>query len=126
MEYDEVVVSANVHNYLGSEKTARVSLDVGDVYWRDEPVPLRARAEGEHLRLVARVRRASAGPSVRRASGGSRVARVTLRRDPDGLHAAELAPLPPGSYRVTVAGGRTVEPAEDVFVVLREAAPTQA
>jgi len=28
MEYDEVVISANVHNYLGEDKTARVSLDV--------------------------------------------------------------------------------------------------
>ncbi len=28
MEYDEVVISANVHNYLKTEKTARVSLDV--------------------------------------------------------------------------------------------------
>ena len=28
MEYDEVVLSANVHNYLASEKAARVSLDV--------------------------------------------------------------------------------------------------
>ncbi|MBN1900598.1 hypothetical protein JW926_04645 [Candidatus Sumerlaeota bacterium] len=28
MEYDEVVISANVHNYLETEKTARVSLDL--------------------------------------------------------------------------------------------------
>jgi len=28
MEYDEVVISANVHNYLAREKTARVSLEV--------------------------------------------------------------------------------------------------
>ena len=28
MEYDEVVISANVHNYLKTDKTARVSLDV--------------------------------------------------------------------------------------------------
>ncbi|MFC1805686.1 alpha-2-macroglobulin [Planctomycetota bacterium] len=28
LEYDEVVVSANVHNYLDKEKTARVSLDI--------------------------------------------------------------------------------------------------
>jgi hypothetical protein len=28
LEYDEVVISANVHNYLEKEKTARVSLDV--------------------------------------------------------------------------------------------------
>ncbi|MHC4592972.1 MAG: alpha-2-macroglobulin family protein, partial [Planctomycetota bacterium] len=28
MEYDEVVISANVHNYLATDKTARVSLEV--------------------------------------------------------------------------------------------------
>jgi len=28
LEYDEVVISANVHNYLSKDKTARVSLDV--------------------------------------------------------------------------------------------------
>jgi len=29
LEYDEVVLSANVHNYLDSAKTAKVSLDIG-------------------------------------------------------------------------------------------------
>ena len=91
-----------------------IALDVGDVFWRDEPIRVWARVEGEHVRLAAR---------VRPARGGSPLARATLRRDPDGAHTAELAPLPPGSYRVTVTGGRTVEPAEDVFVVVRERQP---
>lgn len=30
MEYDEVVLSANVHNYLATDKTARVQLDIPD------------------------------------------------------------------------------------------------
>jgi hypothetical protein len=92
----------------------RVDLEVGDVFWRDEPVSLRARVEDEPVCLTAR---------VRPASGGSPVARATLRPDPDGTHAAELAPLPSGSYRVTVTGGRAVEPAEDVFVVVRQRRP---
>ncbi len=48
---------------------------------------------------------------------------ATLRRDPDGAHSAELASLPPGSYRVTVSGGRALEPVEDVLVVVRERQP---
>ncbi len=89
----------------------RVALEVGDVFWRDEPVPIRARVGVDDVRLVAR---------VRPASGGSPVARTTLRRGLDGAYTAELAPLPPGSYRVTVTGGHVVEPTEDVFVVMRK------
>jgi pimeloyl-ACP methyl ester carboxylesterase len=91
------------------ESLTRVALEVGDVFWRDEPVAICARVEGEPVRLTARVCRASGGPPV---------ARAPLRQDPDGTHTAELPSLPPGSYRVTVTGGRSVEPAEDVFVVL--------
>jgi hypothetical protein len=97
----------------------QVALEVGDVFWRDEPISLRARVDLHDVRLVARVRPARREASSR-GSSGSQIARATLRRGPDGAHAAELGPLPPGSYRVTVAGGRSVEPAEDVFVVLRE------
>jgi pimeloyl-ACP methyl ester carboxylesterase len=89
-------------------RLARVALDVGDLYWRDEPVEIRARADREDVRLTARVRPARGGPVL---------ARTTLRRALDGAHAAELAPLPPGSYRVTLTAGPTVEPAEDVFVI---------
>ncbi|MBS3763403.1 MAG: hypothetical protein KGZ25_08895, partial [Planctomycetes bacterium] len=32
LEYDEVVISANVHNYLGEDKTARVTLDVPEKF----------------------------------------------------------------------------------------------
>jgi hypothetical protein len=86
----------------------RVALDVGDVFWRDEPIRIEARPESEGVRLRAQ---------VRTAREGRLVARTTLRRDADGGHAVELAPLPPGSYRVIVSGGRALEPVEDVFVV---------
>jgi pimeloyl-ACP methyl ester carboxylesterase len=91
-----------------------VALEVGDVLWRDEPVSIRAWVGDEPVRLVARVRPASGGPIAKRA---------TLRRGPDGDLNAELDPLAPGSYRVTVTGGPAVEPAEDVFVVARERRP---
>ncbi|MHC4480139.1 MAG: alpha-2-macroglobulin family protein, partial [Planctomycetota bacterium] len=53
MEYDEVVISANVHNYLATDKTVRVALDVPE----------------EHLELMAQT------PGVRDVSvpaGGER------------------------------------------------------
>jgi hypothetical protein len=89
-------------------RLGQIALDVGDLSWADEPVRLRARAPRPSMRLQAQVRAASGGPPV---------ARATLRRGPDGVHAAALDPLPPGSYRATVTGGRALEPAEDVFVV---------
>jgi pimeloyl-ACP methyl ester carboxylesterase len=91
-----------------------VSLEVGDVFWRDEPISIGARAEDDGTRLVAR---------VRRSRGGRPVATASLRPGPDGAHLAELGPLPPGSYRVTVTGERAVEPVADVFVVARERRP---
>jgi len=88
-----------------------IALEAGDVYWRNEPIEIRARTDREGVRLTARVRLARGGPVVARAS---------LRRGPDGAQTAELAPLPPGSYRLTVTGGPTLDPAEEVFVVLKD------
>jgi pimeloyl-ACP methyl ester carboxylesterase len=87
---------------------AAIALEAGDVYWRGEPVGVRARASRRRVRLRA---------SVRPAAGGTVVARASLRPGRDGWQAAELGPLPPGSWRVTVTGGPSVEPAEDVIVV---------
>jgi len=92
----------------------RVAIEVPDLLWRDEELVVRARPARGGARLSAR---------VRRAIGGSVVARAALRPGPDGVHIASIPPLSPGSYRVTVAGGRGVEPAEDVFVVGREREP---
>jgi len=93
---------------LARATLARVALDVSDLLWRDEPVAIRARTERERARLSAR---------VRSTAGGAVVARLGLRHTADGDHVGEIPPLPAGSYRVTVGGGRAVEPAEDVFVV---------
>jgi pimeloyl-ACP methyl ester carboxylesterase len=85
-----------------------IALEIGDLYWRGEPVLVRARPSAAGVRLRA---------SVRPAAGGAVVARATLRTGPDGWHAAELRPLPAGSWRVTVAGGPSLEPVEDVIAV---------
>ena len=91
-----------------SHLRAAIGFEAGDLYWRGEPVTVRARPSGESERLRV---------SVRPATGGRVVARAWLGRGPDGWHRAELAPLPAGSWRLTVAGGPSVEPAEDVIVV---------
>ena len=102
-------IDLDAYRVSGSTR-GHIALDVGDLYWRDEPITIRARAESDRTRLHARVRAARGGPPV---------ARAALRRGPADWHTAELAPLSPGSYRVIVTGGPTVEPAEDVFVVVR-------
>jgi hypothetical protein len=94
----------------GREGLARVALETGDVYTSAERIAIRARTEREGARLRA---------TVRPAVGGAPVARVALEKGADGAQAARIPPLPPGSYRVSVTGGRDVEPAEDVFVVSR-------
>lgn len=87
---------------------AAIALEAGDLYWRGEPVSVRARPSAEGVRLRA---------SVRPAAGGGVVARASLRTGPDGWQAAELGPLPAGSWRVRVTGGPSAEPVEDVVVV---------
>jgi hypothetical protein len=86
----------------------RIALGSPDVLWADEPLVVRARADRPRARLNVQ---------VRAAKGGAPLARAGLRKDRDGWFSAEIAPLRPGSYRVTVTGGRSLEPAEDVFIV---------
>jgi hypothetical protein len=88
-----------------------VALDAGDLYWRGEPVTIRARAV--HRGVSLRV-------SVRPAAGGPAVVRAPLRGGDAGRHVADLGPLPAGSWRVRVTGGPSVEPVEDVLVVLED------
>jgi len=131
----------------------RIALETGDVYWSDEPVTVRACAHREGGRLAARDARRLVGARtdpahrdatrlagrdgmrlgdrdgvrlvarVQPALGGPPVARVSLHRDASGDQHAEIPPLPPGSYRIRLTGGRSVEPAEDVFVVVRDRRP---
>jgi hypothetical protein len=84
----------------------RVGLDLEDVYWRDEPVVARLHAApGTDLAVT-----------ITSAATDTTVARVAVRAS-DGWARAEVAPLPAGSYRITVAGSERVEPVADVFTV---------
>jgi hypothetical protein len=86
----------------------KLALEVEDLFWRDEPVTVRARPEREEVQLVATL--------MHTDSGGS-VDRIRMRSDGDGWQVAEFAPPPEGSYRVEVSGGAEVEPASDAFAV---------
>jgi hypothetical protein len=87
---------------------AAVALEAGDLYFRGEPIRVRARPSAEGARLLV---------TVRPAAGGETVARARLRPAPDGWHHAQIAPLPAGSWRLVVAGGAETEPVQDVVVV---------
>jgi hypothetical protein len=96
--------------FRGPAPGTPLGLVVDDLCWSDEPVLVRARAAQGRARLVASAR-ATVGGAVRR--------RASLRPDADGWHRAELRPLPPGSYRVSVSGVKGADPVEDVLVVAR-------
>ena len=86
-----------------------LSLDVDDLFLSDEPVrfAVRASAPGEALDAVV--------------TNTETAAEKTLKLPPtdEDWRQAELAPLPPGTYRVTVTGDPTrVEPIADVFGVV--------
>jgi pimeloyl-ACP methyl ester carboxylesterase len=86
-----------------------LSVDLDDVYLPDEPVRVTVRSSvpGEPLEAV-----------VDDTTTGARAAQAPLPLTDDAWRAVELAPLPPGAYRVTISGdpGR-VEPVADVFGV---------
>ena len=86
-----------------------ISLDLGDVYLTTEPVILRALPEAEWAALTA---------VVEDVDSGAQVAKAAMAQATDGWHDAELRPLPEGVYRVTVNGGRDVNPVTDVFTVV--------
>jgi hypothetical protein len=93
-----------------------LGLEIEDVYEVGEPVTIRARPEQEpDDALLAVVEDAALPPDHDQSV---EAARVSLERAEEGWHHAELAPLPPGTYRVTVFGGGAVEPVPDVFGVL--------
>jgi hypothetical protein len=41
-----------------------------------------------------------------------------MKPSPDGWEEAELSPLPEGVYRLTLNGGRDVNPVTDLFTVI--------
>jgi len=54
--------------------------------------------------------------AVVETDGGVEAARARLLLEDDGWYSAELPPLPPGAYRVTVSS-ENVKPVTDVFGV---------
>ncbi len=84
-----------------------VSLDMEDLYLKDEPVILRVRTTdpGEPLNAV-----------VHEVETGLEAARVTLP-PADHWRQAEFGPVPEGGYRVVVSGAEQVEPVSDLFLV---------
>jgi pimeloyl-ACP methyl ester carboxylesterase len=86
-----------------------ISLDLDDAHLTTEPVILRALPEAEWTALTA---------VVEDVDSGAQVAKTAMAPASDGWHDAELPPLPEGVYRVTVKGGRDVNPVTDVFTVV--------
>jgi pimeloyl-ACP methyl ester carboxylesterase len=103
---------------LGTFRDARAGLrlDVDDLFAGDEPVALSVQARARNLDLVADVVESSSGRPV--------VPPARLARGADERHTLELAPLPEGSYRVTVHGAGASEalaqPVTGLFLVLRD------
>jgi pimeloyl-ACP methyl ester carboxylesterase len=84
----------------------RVSLEVEDLYLSDEPITARIRCEEESYTIRAVIHDADTGQMVSYTDpiqGGDWVE-------------IELAPLPPGAYRITVGEDAPVESASDIFV----------
>jgi pimeloyl-ACP methyl ester carboxylesterase len=91
----------------------RLSLDLDDAYGVGQPVEIRVRPEDPSADLTASVLDTATGETVARAS----IAPTTAE-----WRRAELAPLPAGTYRITVRGEGPVDPVTDVFVVVGEEA----
>lgn len=86
----------------------RLALDLDDSYAAGEPIEVRVRPEDESVMPTATVV----------ATGSNEVvARVDLKPGEEGWSRAEVAPLDPGTYRITVRAEGPVDPVTDVFVV---------
>jgi pimeloyl-ACP methyl ester carboxylesterase len=88
---------------------ARLSATVEDLYLIDEPIIVRARPEFPVPGLEA---------VVTSVTTGQEVVRVPLQTDADDWLAADVSPLPPGDYRLTVTALAGAVPVTDVFAVV--------
>ena len=86
-----------------------ISLDVDDAYLTGEPVLFRAQPEAEWAVLTA---------VVEDVDSGAQLARAEMKPSTDAWQVAELPPLPEGVYRLTLNGGRDVNPVTDLFTVI--------
>jgi pimeloyl-ACP methyl ester carboxylesterase len=94
----------------------KLAIEVEDLFWRGEPVRVRARPEREDVALVA---------TLMHTDSGEAVGTMRLEDDVDVWKVAEFAPPRAGSYRVEVSGGSDVEPAADALAVA-DAGPDDA
>jgi hypothetical protein len=86
----------------------RVSLEIEDLYLSNEPITARIRCEEESYTVRAVIHDADTGDVVSHTGpiqGGD-------------WADVELAPLPPGAYRITVGEDAPVEAASDIFVTM--------
>ena len=86
-----------------------ISLDLDDLYLAGEPVIFRAQPEVEWAVLTA---------MIEDVDSGGRLASAQMKPSTDGWHDAELPPLPEGVYRLTLTGGRDINPVTDLFTVV--------
>jgi hypothetical protein len=85
----------------------RLGLQVEDAFYTGEPIVVRARPESP-MQLTAAIVDVKTGQTVTEG---------LLHSDVEEWQRVELAPLPEGTYRVTVAGGNRVRSVTDLFVV---------
>ena len=103
---------------LSAKPTARfrsdergMSLDIDDLYLRDEPISFTVTAD-EPPRVVA--------ATVVEVSSGRELASIIIERDGDGRFRGELASLSPGTYRLSATSAEDndrIAPVTDLFLV---------
>jgi hypothetical protein len=89
-----------------------LALELDELYLDSEPVTVRVTPEETLVEPLTAV--------IHDAASGAEVARGRLRGSAGGPLAAELPPLRPGAYRLTVAGDPAAEPVHDAFTVIPE------
>ena len=87
----------------------KVTLDLEDAYWHDEPVPVRVLTEPSPSPALQAV--------VTETQSGAETARINFPAGREGWMSIELPPLPPGTYRCRVEGFIAVNPVTDIFTV---------
>jgi pimeloyl-ACP methyl ester carboxylesterase len=85
-----------------------LGLDLEDAYAFDEPIGMRVRSKERSEELVA---------VAVEAETGREAGRAILPPGIEEWREAEIAPIPAGTYRMTVSGGPLVQPVTDLFVV---------
>jgi hypothetical protein len=95
------------------QSAENISLSVEDIYTGVEPIIIRSRSSvSQSLTAI-----------ILDSRTGRKVAQATMKASPEAAASAEFAPLPAGTYRITVQGepqenGATgARPVHDVFVV---------